>query len=185
MRSLVVCVWLLPSAASLRVAATRRQYLAGLCSYSSLTIVPQPAFASAAGASAAKARADAKAAEVASPINRLNGAKQDLEGASQTLPTLQWGETREQVQRAVSQVRAAVAPTADPELRALRSEFLAGATAVDEFAYAQQQRNWRDKYPQGYAQFLARNDGLDLSQPSDSLQQAQRALDGLITAALR
>ena len=44
-------------------------------------------------------------------------------------------------------------------------------------------RNLKEKYPQGYEQFKARNLNLDVSQPIAALGRARLALDALLVAA--
>ena len=129
-------------------------------------------------------RRDAEAL-AASPSYQLALARQRLEAATQKLQSIKsacdrregcngWGELRELLAQPLA-TRGVLPPGTRGRL-----EFLERVTAVDAFAYAQQQRNWREKYPQGWDQFLARNDDIDISEPSASRVAAKAALDALL-----
>ena len=150
--------------------------------------------ADASGAAAAAARARAaerrqNEALASAPINQLREARAQLDVAAALLgvasdggmTAAKWGDFREGLAPGLAGVRR-VCPKkgAAGELRA---GYLSAAGEVDAFAYAQQERNWRDKYPGGYAEFVARNQNIDVTAPTAALERAARALDALIAAA--
>ena len=160
----------------------RRAFLAAAVS------VPLPAVASSAGAAALKARVVARlAAEeaVANPKTALPMAKVTMGAAAGKLQWRtgsgeKWIQLRRELSEAATIVRATV--SANGDLGADRSEFLAAVLEVDNFAYLEQQRVFREKLPNWDA-FVHRNDNIDLSAPTASLEHAVVVLDRLIAAS--
>lgn len=88
-----------------------------------------------------------------------------------------WSELRGLLTQPASSVRS----TAKSELR---TDVLSAINDVDTFAYLQQKKVWQEKYPLGYAQFEARNEGLDIAEPVVALERARSSLR-LIVAQYR
>ena len=125
----------------------------------------------------------------AAPINQLQRAASSLDVVEELLRTAadaglaasRWGEFRDLLARGIVSVR--VYCPKKGAIGARRAAFLSAASELDQFAYDQQLKNLRDKYPQGYAQFKARNLNLDVSEPTAALERARGALDALLASA--
>ena len=170
-------------------AATRRSLLAFSVG---AVFCPSACTASNAGALAAKARAAERKLNEgmgAAPINQLQRAASSLDVVEELLRTAadaglaasRWGEFRDVLAPGIVSVR--VYCPKKGAIGARRAAFLSAASELDQFAYDQQLKNLRDKYPQGYAQFKARNLNLDVSEPTAALERARGALDALLASA--
>lgn len=114
----------------------------------------------------------------ACPFNLLEVARGELAAASlqleATRSAAEWGALRDAIAPSQATVRSIVKRD-EP----LRADFLAAMLEVDSFAYEQQRKNFRDKYPGGYQEFIKRLD-VDISVPVDSLKRAQSSMDAII-----
>lgn len=153
---------------------------------------PRAAAASNAGTLAAKARAaerEQNEAIAAAPINQLQRALSALDAADGMLgaaadggmTAAKWGDFRELIAPGMTSVR--IYCPKKGALGELRAAYLGAAKEVDQFAYDQQLRNLREKYPEGYQQFKERNLNVDVSEPSAALKRAKGALNGLLASA--
>ena len=161
------------AAAALHVPFTRRRALAACAAWSTAP----PAFGSGAARAAANARAaERREAEAAAalPINQLRLARRNIDAAviklnENTGSSEKWADLRNLMAQTIASARSVGS-----------TELLQSAKVVDQFAYDQQQRVWREKYPKGYDQFLARNANIDISEPAAALTLAEKALDDAI-----
>ena len=103
------------------------------------------------------------------------------DGADGKMTASRWGDFRQAIAPGIASVRSVVPKRG--RLGELRASYLAATNDLELFAYAQQEKNWRDKYPKGYEQFTLRNQNLDVSEPKAALERAQSALDTILATA--
>lgn len=180
----------LPSASAANgLLMTRR---AALAFSATAACRPFPVLASNAGALAARAKAAERRQNEAmdgAPVNRLRRAADALDVADGMLGTAadgamtaaKWGDFREVIAPGIVSVR--VYCPKKGVVGDQRAAFLTAASEMDQFAYDQQLRNLKEKYPQGWEQFKARNLNMDVTAPTAALQRARAALDALLASA--
>ena len=170
---LVLLLSLAGASTALHAPLTRRRALAAGAAWS----IAPPAFADGAARAAANARAaERREAEVAAtlPVNQLRLARRNVDAAviklnENTGSSEKWADLRGLMAQTIASARSVGS-----------TDLLQSAKVVDQFAYDQQQRVWREKYPKGYDQFLARNANIDISEPAAALTRAEKALDDAI-----